>query len=184
MKFEWDTAKEDANRANHGVDFTEAQGAFLDPKALVLFDVSHSSRSELRWSLLGRVGRGSCWCATHIVPRGSSASLARGTGRKAAIFMKPTGKNIPFKPTFDAGGYQANMKSLNGEPLPDRLKAKVRPFKHGGARRGAGRKQSGNVPILLRLAPDTIGRLKRQAKKQRKGNSILAGEILAAALRP
>jgi uncharacterized DUF497 family protein len=56
MKFQWDPAKESVNVTSHGVDFTEAQKAFVDWKALVLFDVRHSSGSELRWWLLGRVG--------------------------------------------------------------------------------------------------------------------------------
>jgi uncharacterized protein len=55
MRFSWDPAKERANLARHGVDFTTAQRAFADPQALVLFDETHSSRRELRWWLLGRV---------------------------------------------------------------------------------------------------------------------------------
>ena len=55
MRFSWDSAKERANVAHHGVDFTMAQQAFDDPQALVLFDEVHSSRRELRWWLLGRV---------------------------------------------------------------------------------------------------------------------------------
>jgi|GEM_PF-704907 len=56
MRFSWDRAKERLNVARHGVDFTTAQQAFADPKALVLFDETHSDRSELRWWLLGMVG--------------------------------------------------------------------------------------------------------------------------------
>lgn len=56
MKFQWNPAKESENLAKHGVSFTEAQKAFEDPKALVLFDAAHSTRTELRWWLLGRVG--------------------------------------------------------------------------------------------------------------------------------
>lgn len=55
MRFSWDRAKERANLARHGVDFTTAQRAFADPKALVLFDEAHSDRRELRWWLLGKV---------------------------------------------------------------------------------------------------------------------------------
>ena len=43
MRFSWDFAKERANLAHHGVDFTTAQTAFADPRALVLFDAAHSS---------------------------------------------------------------------------------------------------------------------------------------------
>jgi uncharacterized protein len=55
MRFSWDRAKERDNLARHGVDFTTAQRAFADPKALVLFDEAHSDRRELRWWLLGKV---------------------------------------------------------------------------------------------------------------------------------
>ena len=56
MRFTWDPAKERANLVRHGVDFTKAQQAFADPKALVLFDEAHSNKRELRWWLLGKVG--------------------------------------------------------------------------------------------------------------------------------
>lgn len=56
MRFSWDRAKERDNLARHGVDFTTAQRAFADPRALVLFDSPHSDHHELRWWLLGRVG--------------------------------------------------------------------------------------------------------------------------------
>jgi len=55
MRFVWDAAKERANRARHGVDFTTAQQAFADPRALVIYDAAHSTWRELRWWLLGRV---------------------------------------------------------------------------------------------------------------------------------
>lgn len=55
MRFSWDRAKERLNVARHGVDFTTAQRAFADPKALVLFDAAHSDGRELRWWLLGKV---------------------------------------------------------------------------------------------------------------------------------
>jgi len=56
MRFEWDPAKEAANLEKHGVDFTTAQQAFGDPRALVILDDDHSSKTELRWWLLGKVG--------------------------------------------------------------------------------------------------------------------------------
>lgn len=36
---------------------------------------------------------------------------------------------------------------------------------HGGARAGAGRPESGNLPITLRLPPRLLDRLRRDAKK-------------------
>ena len=56
MRFSWDRAKERLNVARHGVDFTTAQLAFADPRALVLFDSAHSTPQELRWWLLGKIG--------------------------------------------------------------------------------------------------------------------------------
>jgi len=96
--------------------------------------------------------------------------------------MKPIGKHIHSKPVFDREGYQSNLDSLNGEHLPDLSKAVAKPFKHGGARPGAGRRASGNKPILLRLPPRTIVRLRRLARRQNKGNSVMAGELLEAGL--
>ena len=56
MRSSWDRAKERLNVARLGVDFTTAQQAFEDPKFIILFDDAHSTRHELRWWLLGRVG--------------------------------------------------------------------------------------------------------------------------------
>ena len=58
MKFTWDARKEATNLAKHGVTFSEAQRAFIDPRAIVAFDAAHSPRGghELRWWLLGKVG--------------------------------------------------------------------------------------------------------------------------------
>jgi hypothetical protein len=97
--------------------------------------------------------------------------------------MKPIGKPIHPKPVFDREGYQSNLDSLVGERLPDLGRAEARPFAHGGRRPGAGRKSSGNQPLLLRLSPHTIRKLRRLAKRQHKKNSVLAGEILEAALK-
>lgn len=55
MRFAWDPAKETANVAAHGVDFSDAQRAFEDSRALVIFDAAHSTKRELRWWLLGEV---------------------------------------------------------------------------------------------------------------------------------
>jgi uncharacterized DUF497 family protein len=55
MRFSWNRAKERENLARHGVDFTTAQQAFADARALVLFDAAHSDHRELRWWLIGKV---------------------------------------------------------------------------------------------------------------------------------
>jgi uncharacterized protein len=52
-EFEWDPAKEQANRRKHGVSFDEATSAFADPYAINMPDPSHSA-AEARFLVLGR----------------------------------------------------------------------------------------------------------------------------------
>jgi hypothetical protein len=82
------------------------------------------------------------------------------------------------RPRFDGAGYQVNMKDLNGELLPDLAKLDFRPFQHGGARIGAGRKPSGRKPILLRLSPKLVASLRREAERSHKTLSDVAEERL------
>lgn len=83
------------------------------------------------------------------------------------------------KPSFDDEGYQTNLGDLNGEPLPDLSKLEIRPFKHGGARSGAGRKPSGRKPVLLRLSPRVIASLRKEAERNRSTVSEVAERRLA-----
>jgi uncharacterized protein len=53
MDFEWDSAKELANRTKHGVDFRTAARVFLDPY-LIEFD-DRDAKGELRFSAIGMV---------------------------------------------------------------------------------------------------------------------------------
>ncbi len=94
--------------------------------------------------------------------------------------MKPTGKKKPIEaPVFDAEGYQVNMTSLNGEPLPELNTTGWVPFHHGGARKGAGRKPTGRQPVLLRLTAATVRALRAAARSQGKTLSAVAEEKLA-----
>jgi uncharacterized DUF497 family protein len=52
--FEWDEAKNRLNIAKHGVDFAEAQMAFLDPQRVIAEDLRHSA-SEKRYFCIGAV---------------------------------------------------------------------------------------------------------------------------------
>lgn len=52
--FEWDAAKDSANRAKHGVAFEYAQRAFLDPSRVIAEDIDHSS-DEQRYFCFGQV---------------------------------------------------------------------------------------------------------------------------------
>jgi hypothetical protein len=53
MDFEWDSAKELANRKKHGVDFRAATKVFLDPY-LIEFD-DRNATGELRFNVIGLV---------------------------------------------------------------------------------------------------------------------------------
>jgi uncharacterized DUF497 family protein len=53
MDFEWDAAKELANRNKHGVDFRTAAKVFLDPYVIEFDDLD--AAGELRFSAIGLV---------------------------------------------------------------------------------------------------------------------------------
>jgi len=53
MDVEWDSAKEQANRKKHGVDFRSAAKLFLDPY-LIEFD-DRDAPGELRFNAIGLV---------------------------------------------------------------------------------------------------------------------------------
>lgn len=55
--FEWDEAKDRANRIKHGVGFDLAQRAFLDSRRVIAEDLDHS-HDEPRYFCFGRVGGG------------------------------------------------------------------------------------------------------------------------------
>jgi len=52
IRFDWDIAKEAANRRKHGVSFEEARSVFLDGNARLIGDPDHSA-GEDRYILLG-----------------------------------------------------------------------------------------------------------------------------------
>jgi uncharacterized protein len=55
--FEWDDAKDRANRIKHGVSFAEAQAAFFDPHRVIAEDLEHSG-DESRYFCFGEVADG------------------------------------------------------------------------------------------------------------------------------
>ena len=55
--FDWDEEKDKENQAKHNVTFALAQNAFLDPKRIIVEDVSHSSEED-RFYCIGRAGEG------------------------------------------------------------------------------------------------------------------------------
>lgn len=56
-RFEWDFDKDAENQQKHGVSFSLAQEAFLDPKRVIARDLAHSE-SEERFYCFGSVGGG------------------------------------------------------------------------------------------------------------------------------
>jgi uncharacterized DUF497 family protein len=55
--FEWDLAKDAENQLKHGVAFSEAQLAFLDPDRVIARDAKHSGAEE-RFYCFGQVELG------------------------------------------------------------------------------------------------------------------------------
>ncbi len=55
--FEWDDAKDRANRLKHGVSFAQAQAAFLDPRRVIAEDLSHGG-AEQRYFCFGMIAGG------------------------------------------------------------------------------------------------------------------------------
>ena len=53
MDFEWDTAKERANRKKHGIAFRTAAKVFLDPYVIEFDD--HGAAGERRFNAIGLV---------------------------------------------------------------------------------------------------------------------------------
>jgi uncharacterized DUF497 family protein len=53
MDFEWDSAKEQANRNKHGVDFRTAAKVFLDPYVIEFDDLG--AAGEARFNAIGLV---------------------------------------------------------------------------------------------------------------------------------
>ena len=64
MKFEWDPAKDEANRAKHGIGFEEASTVFGDRFALSWEDTAHSAE-EYRTLTLGYTDRGRMAIVAH-----------------------------------------------------------------------------------------------------------------------
>jgi len=55
--FEWDSDKDAENQRKHGVSFTLAQQAFLDPRRVIARDMAHSE-SEQRFYCFGSIDEG------------------------------------------------------------------------------------------------------------------------------
>ena len=68
--FEFDTAKRESNRAEHGIDFVEAQGLWSDP---MLLEIPAKTDDEPRYLAIGQID-GKHWSAV-ITYRGANVRL-------------------------------------------------------------------------------------------------------------
>ena len=57
MEFEWDIAKDQANLAKHGINFSTARKAFEDPKRILMHTIGKSA-IEPRYWCIGKGGGG------------------------------------------------------------------------------------------------------------------------------
>ena len=82
--FEWDPAKDRSNGRKHGVSFELAATVFLDPRALTIFDDTHSETEE-RWITLGISSNGRLLVVHHTFRRetASRATIRIISSRKA-----------------------------------------------------------------------------------------------------
>jgi len=82
VRFEWDEAKNRANRRKHGVSFELAQRVFDDPNALMLQD--RIERGEERWHAIGEVLGAIVLVVAHTVrPLASGENIRIISARKA-----------------------------------------------------------------------------------------------------
>ncbi len=57
MKFEWDTHKNQMNKAKHKIGFALAVRVFTDPFRIDVYDADHSHEED-RWKTIGIIDRG------------------------------------------------------------------------------------------------------------------------------
>jgi uncharacterized DUF497 family protein len=78
MDFEWDSAKEQANRKKHGVDFQTAAKVFLDPYVIEFDDLD--ATGELRFNAIGLVDGAHAFRYLYDEGRGRSHHIRKRSG--------------------------------------------------------------------------------------------------------
>ena len=81
LRFEWDPAKDEANRRKHKVSFQEAESVFTDEHARLLDDPDHSEDEE-RFILLGLSSRFRVLVVVHTY-RGDEEGIRIISARRA-----------------------------------------------------------------------------------------------------
>jgi uncharacterized DUF497 family protein len=89
MGFEYDPAKSDENKRNHGIDFEEARALWDDPG---LLEIPARTHDELRWLVIGKINLGEIreklWSA-FITRRGENVrliSVRRSREKEVALY--------------------------------------------------------------------------------------------------
>jgi uncharacterized DUF497 family protein len=75
IRFDWDPAKADSNRAKHGVSFDEAMLVFADPLSVSRLD-DEQGRAEERWVTLGRTRVGRLTLVVHTYDELNDGTIA------------------------------------------------------------------------------------------------------------
>lgn len=75
IRFDWDPAKADSNRAKHGVSFDEAMLVFADPLAVSRLDQGHGQAEE-RWVTLGLTHAGGLALVVHTYDELNDGTIA------------------------------------------------------------------------------------------------------------
>lgn len=91
LRFEWDPAKNQANRRKHGVSFEEAETAFADDGALLIHDPDHSDQED-RFVLLGFSSALRALVVCHCYPSGDDVIRiisARKATRREQLAYNP-----------------------------------------------------------------------------------------------
>ena len=84
--FVWNSEREVANIAKHGVDFTSASKVFLDPKRKIIMDLKHSF-IELRHYCIGKVD-GKIITVRFTYRRGQVRIFGAGYWRKGKMYYE------------------------------------------------------------------------------------------------
>lgn len=86
MRFEWDAAKDNANRVKHGIDFETAKGLWLDENRI---EIQAPHPVEHRHIIIGKL-QGKLWTAVYIM-RGDAIriiSVRRSRKKEAELYEK------------------------------------------------------------------------------------------------
>jgi uncharacterized DUF497 family protein len=140
--FEWDAAKDRANRVKHGIGFELAQQAFLDPLRIIAEDLDHGG-NEQRYFCFGQV-EGAVLTVRFTWRDAKIRIFGPATGGKERRSMK--------KPTVKYSKGEIGRVRIVEDflPSPDRLVLR-----------------EDNVKVTLSLSQRSVAFFKRAARQRR-----------------